>query len=96
MSQPDSLTEIKAALAEITKWPWRGAPGNFIVGDCLTDNPETGRIVAEVPCQGGNPHDFEFIIRAPQRVSALVQRVEELELELGSIELPDDWESEGD
>lgn len=42
-----------------TPRPWRWLPdeGQFIVAD-------KDRIVAEVPCQGCNPADGEFIVRA--------------------------------
>jgi hypothetical protein len=54
-----------------TPGPWRIAPGNFIVAECLSDDPSTGRIVAEVPCQSGNPADLSLIAAAPEQHEAL-------------------------
>jgi hypothetical protein len=90
------LTEIKAALAEITPWPWfayyfvspRGAHKKWHIGNNVG--------LCQITFGEGRKEDYELMAHAPQWLSDLVQRVEELELELGSVEIPDDWNSEGD
>jgi hypothetical protein len=47
-----------------TPVPWATAPGNFIVARWQGRDTASGRIVAEVPCTGGNPADLRFIVTA--------------------------------
>jgi hypothetical protein len=53
-----------------TPGPWKVAPGQFIVADCIGGDPSTGKIVAEVPCQGCNPDDLPLIAAAPALLAA--------------------------
>ena len=54
-----------------TPGPWAIAPGNFIVHDFRHNQPESGLIVAEIPCQKGNPADLALIAAAPHLLEAL-------------------------
>lgn len=58
-------------MSKHTPGSWLVADGNFIVHDCLNNDPSTGQIVAEVPCQGGNPADLSLIAAAPDLLKAL-------------------------
>lgn len=72
--------------AEHTPGPWLIAPGNFIVADCHGDDPSAGRIVAEVPCQGGNTNDLPLIAAAPDLLAALEAVIDD-----ESHETPESW-----
>ena len=82
MTPAETLAAVRALVAELgaleataTKGEWLGAPGNFITAGCHNSDPETGHIVAEVPCQGANDNDLPFIValrNALPRLRALV------------------------
>mgnify|MGYP001576703352 FL=1 len=60
-------------MSQHTPGPWEIAPGNFIVADCrVKGHPETGCVVAEIPCQGGNSADLSLIAAAPELYQALI------------------------
>lgn len=48
-------------------WRWLANKGQFIVD-------VQGNIVAEIPCQGCNPKDGEFIVEAVNQHAALVEQ----------------------
>lgn len=66
------LSEIVDSLLAISPWPWGIAEGNFIVYDFVSNTTNTGRIAAEVPCQGGNLADLNFIASSPVWLAQLV------------------------
>jgi hypothetical protein len=75
----DQLDQIARLDAYATQGEWLIAPGNFIVHDCRNGDPETGRVVAEVPCQGANNDDLPFIAALVNYYrSGALQRLAEL------------------
>jgi len=54
-----------------TPWKWMPGEGQFIVA------PD-GTIVAEIPCQGANPADGEFIARAVNAHEDLMTALERI------------------
>ena len=67
-------------MKEPTPRPWKWLPkeGQFIVDANLN-------IVAEVPCQSGNPTDGAYIVTAVNEREALLLRIEELEKALKAL-----------
>lgn len=82
-----AFAEIQAALKKISKWPWGQAAGNFVVCNFINNDPSTGLIVAEIPCQGENrDRDFAFIAKSPEYVSWLLDRLIEAEAEVARLD----------
>lgn len=80
-----TIDELRALAAGVlaldrpaTKGPWLLAPGNFVVVDCLNGDVSTGKIVAEVPCQSGNPADLTLIARYRTLAPRLARAIEPL------------------
>jgi len=72
------IRKIEERLKGVTPGPWCEAPGNFIVTDARGDDPTTGQIVAEVPCQKGNERDVQFIAHARSDIPRLCAEVKRL------------------
>lgn len=80
------LSKIVDGLLAISLWPWSIAEGNFIVYDLIANKPNTGRILAEVPCQGGSLADLNFITASPVWLAELVVALVEERAFLGQPE----------
>ena len=77
-------------MSQHTPGPWKIAPGRFIVAKCLTNDPATGQIVAEVPCQGGNLADLRLIAAAPEMYE-MVKRLEQLSMPVTEGNSEGEW-----
>lgn len=57
-----------------TPLPWGEAEGNFITASFVNDDPNTGEIIAEVPCQ--HPHakqNLAYLIHVANAYPKLVE-----------------------
>lgn len=72
MSERDELIRRLTELeAKATPGPWGQAEGNFIVAYMFRGEPSSGKIVAEVPCQGANDDDLPFVVALRNAWSAI-------------------------
>lgn len=74
------LAEVKAALAQITPWPWRLVVASSAGGRLLVRDASPQSHVQIFPVQ-----DAEFIAHAPAWLAALVALVEEQQRQLSEL-----------
>jgi hypothetical protein len=70
MSTTDTEVEVKAEHS-LLPWTWLPDDGQFIVD-------AKGNTVGEIPCQGCNPADGEFMVTAVNSYEANLRRIEVL------------------